>query len=153
VPHQDSEKDDTMIGTLVISLPSSHTGGELVVEHNGKVVACQAPPTEVSVAAFYADCRHEVKPVKTGYRVTLTCNLLVVDCDQVGDVPAEPSAEAARYLTRAFHHQGLPVERRRPGAAEPARLPPGPRVHPARTELGPAQGRRRRTGRALAGRR
>jgi hypothetical protein len=102
VPHQDSEKDDTMIGTLVISLPSSHTGGELIVEHNGKIVACQASPTEVSVAAFYADCRHEVKPVKTGYRVTLTCNLLVVDCDPVGDVPAEPSAEAARYLTEHF---------------------------------------------------
>ena len=29
LPHQDSEKDDTMIGTLVVSLPSSHTGGEL----------------------------------------------------------------------------------------------------------------------------
>src|SRR5882724_5197060 len=101
VPHQDSEKDDTMIGTLVISLPSSHTGGELVVEHNGKIVACQASPTEVSVAAFYADCRHEVKPVKTGYRVTLTCNLLL-EADPAGEVPAEPSAEAARYLTEHF---------------------------------------------------
>ena len=29
LPHQDSEKDDTMIGTLVVSLPSSHTGAEL----------------------------------------------------------------------------------------------------------------------------
>src|SRR5436309_1554918 len=37
-PHQDSEKDDTMIGTLVVSLPSSHTGGELVIEHNDKTV-------------------------------------------------------------------------------------------------------------------
>ena len=27
LPHQDSEKDDTMIGTLVVSLPSSHTTG------------------------------------------------------------------------------------------------------------------------------
>ena len=99
--HQDSEKDDTMIGTLVISLPSSHTGGELVVEHNGKIVACQASPTEVSVAAFYADCRHEVKPVRTGYRVTLTCNLLL-EADPAGEVPAEPSAEAARYLTEHF---------------------------------------------------
>ena len=105
VPHQDSEKDDTMIGTLVISLPSSHTGGELVVEHNGKIVACQASPTEVSVAAFYADCRHEVKPVKTGYRVTLTCNLLL-EADPAGEVPAEPSAEAARYLTEHFTTRG-----------------------------------------------
>jgi hypothetical protein len=82
-----------MIGTLVVSLPSSHTGGELVIEHNGKTVAYQASATEVSVAAFYADCRHEVKPVRTGYRVTLTCNLLL-DSDPAGQVPAAPSAAA-----------------------------------------------------------
>src|SRR6266700_1379157 len=96
LPHQDSEKDDTMIGTLVVSLPSSHTGGELVSEHNDKTVAYQASADEVSVAAFYADCRHEVKPVRTGYRVTFTCNLLL-DSDPAGEVPAEPSAEVARW--------------------------------------------------------
>jgi 2OG-Fe(II) oxygenase superfamily len=93
LPHRDSEKDDTMIGTLVVSLPSSHTGGELVIEHNGTSVAYQASADEVSVAAFYADCRHEVRPVRTGYRVTFTCNLLL-DSDPVGEVPAGPSAEA-----------------------------------------------------------
>ena len=90
-----------MIGTLVVSLPSSHTGGELLIEHNGSTVSYQASATEVSVAAFYADCRHEVKPVRTGYRVTLTCNLLL-DSDPAGVVPAEPSAEAARYLAEHF---------------------------------------------------
>jgi hypothetical protein len=56
LPHQDSaEKDDTMIGKLVVSLPWSHTSGELLIEHNGKTVAYQASATEVSVAAFYAD--------------------------------------------------------------------------------------------------
>jgi len=53
------------------------------------------------VAAFYADCRHEVRPVRTGYRVTFTCNLLL-DSDPAGEVPAEPSAEAARYLAEHF---------------------------------------------------
>ena len=90
-----------MIGTLVVSLPSSHTGGELVIEHSGKTVAYQASADEVSVAAFYAGCRHEVKPVRTGYRVTFTCNLLL-DSDPAGEVPAEPSAEAARDLTGHF---------------------------------------------------
>jgi hypothetical protein len=32
--HQDSEKDDSMVGTLVVTLPSRYTGGELVVSHN-----------------------------------------------------------------------------------------------------------------------
>jgi len=90
-----------MIGTLVVSLPSSHTGGELLIEHNNETVAYQAPADEVSVAAFYADCRHEVKPVRTGYRVTFACDLLL-DSDPAGEVPAEPSAEAARHLTEHF---------------------------------------------------
>ena len=101
LPHQDSEKDDTMIATLVVSLPSSHAGGELVIEHNGKTVVYQGSATDVSVAAFYADCRHEVKPVRTGYRVTFTCNLLL-DTDPAGEIPVEPSAEAARLLAEHF---------------------------------------------------
>ena len=32
--HQDSEKDDSMVGTLVVTLPSGYTGGELMVGHN-----------------------------------------------------------------------------------------------------------------------
>src|SRR5260370_3411147 len=90
-----------MVGTLVVALPSSHTGGELLIEHKDKTVAYQASATEVSVAAFYADCRHEAKPVGTGYRVRYPCDLLL-DSDRAGEVPAEPSAEAARYLTEHF---------------------------------------------------
>jgi hypothetical protein len=70
LPHQDSQKHDAMIGTLV-------------------------------VAAFYADCRHQVKPVRSGHRVTFTYNLLL-DSDPAGDAPLEPSAEAARFLTEHF---------------------------------------------------
>ena len=50
-----------MIGTLVVSLPSAHAGGELVIEHNDETVVYRASATDVTVAAFYADCRHEVK--------------------------------------------------------------------------------------------
>ena len=105
VPHQDSEKDDAMIGTLVVSLPSAHTGGELVVEHNDETVTYRASATELTAAAFYADCRHEVRPVRTGYRVTFTFNLLL-DSDPAGEVPAAPSAEAARYLAEHFATRG-----------------------------------------------
>ena len=42
LPHQDSEKDDAMVGTLVVSLPSAHTGGELVVDHAGQSVTYRA---------------------------------------------------------------------------------------------------------------
>ena len=76
LPHQDSEKDDAMVGTLVVSLPSAHTGGELVIDHGGESLTYRTSKEELSFVAFYADCRHEVTPVKSGYRVTLTFNLL-----------------------------------------------------------------------------
>src|SRR5579864_3629214 len=75
--HQDSEKDDSMVGTLVVTLPSSHTGGELMVGHNGEWKAYRGSRTALSLVAFYADCRHEVLRVKSGYRITLTYNLLL----------------------------------------------------------------------------
>ena len=76
LPHQDSEKDDAMVGTLVVSLPSAHTGGELVIDHGGESDTYRASKEELTFVAFYADCRHEVTPVRSGYRVTLTFNLL-----------------------------------------------------------------------------
>jgi hypothetical protein len=77
LPHQDSEKDDSMVGTLVVTLPSSYTGGDLMVGHNEEWKAHQGSKTVLSLVAFYADCRHEVLPVKSGYRITLTYNLLL----------------------------------------------------------------------------
>ncbi|WP_406172306.1 2OG-Fe(II) oxygenase [Streptomyces sp. NBC_00996] len=107
LPHQDSEKDDAMVGTLVLSLPSAHTGGELVIEHGGHQCAYRASKTDLTLVAFYADCRHQVTPVRTGYRVTLTFNLL-----------AEPgtSAEASGPLAELAHslgrHFGSPAKPR-----------------------------------------
>lgn len=75
--HQDSEKDDSMVATLVVTLPSSYTGGELVVSHNEESKAYRGSKTALSFVAFYADCRHEVLRVKSGNRITLTYNLLL----------------------------------------------------------------------------
>ncbi|HUY50396.1 MAG TPA: 2OG-Fe(II) oxygenase [Streptosporangiaceae bacterium] len=105
LPHQDSEKDDamigTLVGTLVVTLPSSHTGGELIVEHGGESVAYRSSKDSLSFVAFYADCRHQVKPVKSGYRVTLTFNLLA-HTDRTGQAADQPVAELARCLTGHF---------------------------------------------------
>ncbi|MDN5658735.1 2OG-Fe(II) oxygenase, partial [Brevibacterium sandarakinum] len=77
LPHQDSEKDDSMLATLVVGLPTTHTGGELVVDDHGADRIFTGDPDDITLAAFYADRRHEVKPVTSGHRVTLTFNLLV----------------------------------------------------------------------------
>jgi 2OG-Fe(II) oxygenase superfamily len=103
VAHQDSEKDDTMIGTLVVTLPSAHTGGELVIEHGGEATTYRGSKSALSLVAFYADCRHEILAVKSGHRITLTYNLLLRG-DTSGSVTGADAAvsELARCLDEHF---------------------------------------------------
>ena len=108
LPHQDSEKDDAMVGTLVLSLPSAHTGGELVVEHGGRSKVYQASKEALTFVAFYADCRHQVKPVKSGYRVTLTFNLLADAGDEDASGDGGLVADLAGCLTEHFAEPGRP---------------------------------------------
>jgi hypothetical protein len=75
-PHRDSEKADDMLGTLVVVLPSRFTGGELVIEHLGEECTVPGSARQITLAAFYADCHHEVRPVRSGYRLALTYNLI-----------------------------------------------------------------------------
>ncbi len=76
-PHQDSEKSDAMVGTLVVMLPGEARGGGLQIEHGGTSVSYRSAKTSLTFVGFYADCRHQVKPVTLGYRVVLTYNLLL----------------------------------------------------------------------------
>lgn len=79
-PHQDSEKLDGMVATLVIILPSPHIGGDLIVQHKQHSACFESEsimPQSLKCAAFYADCQHEVKLVKQGYRIALTYNLVL----------------------------------------------------------------------------
>jgi hypothetical protein len=93
-PHQDSEKDDAMIATLVVTLPSASTGGVLVVEHGGQSATYRSSKESLTFVAFYADCRHHVRPVTSGYRVVLTYNLLLE-----GDTLAAAAGRADPGLT------------------------------------------------------
>jgi hypothetical protein len=106
LPHQDSEKDDAMVGTLVVSLPAAHTGGELVIEHAGQRRTHRASKRDLALVAFYADCRHEVTPVRTGYRVTLTFNLL--SRDETPSGASGPVGALAHCLTAHFATPATP---------------------------------------------
>ncbi len=77
LPHQDSEKADEMVGTLVVTLPSAFKGGVMVVEHQGEKVTYRASRKPLTFIAFYADCHHQVRPVTDGYRIVLTYNLML----------------------------------------------------------------------------
>jgi hypothetical protein len=115
--HRDSEKDDSMIGTLVVTLPSSYTGGELMVGHNEEWKAYRGSKTALSLVAFYADCQHEVLRVQSGYRITLTYNLLLHGDTSRPDGDDGTVAELADLLREHF---GTPVPRYYGGpAADP----------------------------------
>ncbi|ERF75102.1 hypothetical protein EPUS_07791 [Endocarpon pusillum Z07020] len=79
LPHQDGEKVKGMFGTLMICLPSQHSGGEIHLSHEGKrqiISTSETSDFEYSYAAWYSDVTHEVKPVTGGYRLVLIYNLV-----------------------------------------------------------------------------
>lgn len=80
-PHRDTEKTPGMFATLVVCLPARHEGGTLKVTHDGETKRFDFGGAEaefnVQYAAFYADCRHEITPVTSGYRVCLVYNLAI----------------------------------------------------------------------------
>jgi len=121
--HQDSEKDDSMVGTLVVTLPSSYAGGELMVGLGEEWKAYRGSKTALSLVAFYADCRHEVLRVKSGYRITLTYNLLLH-----GDTsrPEGDEGTVAELADLLREHFSTPVPRHYGG---PATDPPNRLVY------------------------
>ena len=77
--HRDSEKVPGMFGTLVICLPSKHTGGEVHLSHGKEKRLLETAPNssfDISSLAWYSDVEHEVRQVKSGHRLVLTYNLV-----------------------------------------------------------------------------
>ncbi|KAI0291798.1 hypothetical protein B0F90DRAFT_335279 [Multifurca ochricompacta] len=75
-----------MFGSLVIVFPTAHEGGTLHLRHDGQEwtfnsgleLAGLRTPT-IGYIAFFSDIEHEVAPVISGHRVTLTYNLYFYD--------------------------------------------------------------------------
>jgi len=49
--HRDTEKSPGMFGTLIVALPSLHTGGELVIRHREREVRLDVRCADVSELA------------------------------------------------------------------------------------------------------
>ena len=99
-PHRDSEKAAGMIGTLVVSLPSRFSGGQIAIEHHDEKILVGGSHKDLTFIAFYADCHHEVQPVAQGYRIVLTYNLVVEDSTPA-DAPST-QVEALAKTVREF---------------------------------------------------
>ena len=83
-PHRDTPRSSTMFASLVVVFPTVHEGGLLKLRHGGNEWTVD-PTTATAIdnkngpvityIAFYSDVEHEVTPVTSGHRVTLTWNL------------------------------------------------------------------------------
>lgn len=111
VPHQDTEKSDGMVGSLVVTLPAPFTGGGIVVAHGAERATHRSTKDRLSFVAFYADCRHEIKPVRSGYRIVLTYNLSVRG-DTAGTVPEVARGTVDALAACLQEHFTTPVPRR-----------------------------------------
>ena len=75
-----------MFGSLVIVFPTPHKGGALLLRHRGnewtfdpsQELAAERQPA-IGYVAFFSDIEHEVAPVISGHRITLTYNLYFDD--------------------------------------------------------------------------
>jgi hypothetical protein len=109
--HKDSEKADGMVGSLVVTLPSSFKGGTMRVEHQGEVVVYRASRQPLSFVAFYADCYHEVRPVSSGYRIVLTYDLMIErdgNAAAIASQPAPAKVDALIALLRTYFEAPRP---------------------------------------------
>ena len=107
-----------MFGSLVVVFPTPHEGGALFVRHNGhewifdsgKALATVDQPT-IGYVAFFSDIEHEVAPVTSGHRITLTYNLYFDDGGPVSEndaiskhlvLPPPPNQEGFREALEAL---------------------------------------------------
>ena len=121
VSHQDTEKADDMIATMVVMLPSAFKGGATVIEHHEKKITYRAARNGLTIVAFYAHCHHEVRPVTDGYRVVLTYNLrLQNDGRAIRPSPVSKDADVLVKRIQTYFETQLPPRWK----SDPPRDPP-----------------------------
>lgn len=82
-PHRDTLHDPSHHATLVVVLPTEHTGGELVITHNDQRHVFATGHKVLSACVFFTDCLHEVLPVQSGVRIALQFDLWVTPLKSV----------------------------------------------------------------------
>ncbi|KAI1733441.1 hypothetical protein F4680DRAFT_29384 [Xylaria scruposa] len=74
--HADSENIPSMFGTLVISLPSHHRGGDMIVRYLDEEAVFSTYEHAMAGVYWYSDASYEALPLEFGYRWALTYNLI-----------------------------------------------------------------------------
>ncbi|KAK0532498.1 hypothetical protein OC842_003280 [Tilletia horrida] len=119
--HRDTEKEERMFATMVLQLPSAHSGGALRVYKEGDAEPVvhdfgqSAGTAEYGChyAVHYADAEHEVTPILSGYRLALTYSVCwtasnrqstpVTSLDSVTMAPITDALANVAAENRYFH--------------------------------------------------
>jgi 2OG-Fe(II) oxygenase superfamily len=108
-PHVDTTpRSKKMFGSLVIVFPTPHEGGALLLRHrgqewifdSGRELAAKDKPS-IGYVVFFSDIEHEVSPVTSGHRVTLTYNLYFDD-----DGPVSANDAVSMHLAPPLVNEG-----------------------------------------------
>ncbi|KAG8943208.1 hypothetical protein FRC04_003171 [Tulasnella sp. 424] len=81
--HQDTPKGENHIGTLLIGLPTSFSGGQLMLKRWSSETSIDwstdgrrgLSKTNLPWVFFYADTEHEILPVTAGHRITIAYDI------------------------------------------------------------------------------
>ena len=80
--HQDTPRGENHLGTLVVALPSPFEGGEFILRKSEaetrfdwSTSGRKDHPNDLHWVFFYSDIEHEILPVKTGYRLTVSYHI------------------------------------------------------------------------------
>ncbi|KAI0806650.1 hypothetical protein C8Q74DRAFT_1223495 [Fomes fomentarius] len=87
--HKDTPRAENMFGSLVIVFPTPHQGGALLLRQeprewtfdSAEILSDPAAAANIAFVAFFSDVEHEVTPVLSGHRLTVTYNLYFADSD------------------------------------------------------------------------
>ncbi|KIO22443.1 hypothetical protein M407DRAFT_28025 [Tulasnella calospora MUT 4182] len=89
--HQDTPKAENHIGTLLFGIPTSFSGGELILSdmsepETGKITIDWSKPSPSNTSTpslpwvfFYSDVEHEILPVASGNRLTVAYDIYTTD--------------------------------------------------------------------------
>ncbi|KAI0293286.1 hypothetical protein B0F90DRAFT_1643202 [Multifurca ochricompacta] len=117
-PPPDSNKKKKF-GSLVIVFPTPHEGGTLHLRHHGQEWTFDSAleltglrtPT-IGYIALSSDLEHEVAPVTSGHRVTLTFNLYFDDDDNSNGLTRPASSSTKKLTTSELPYPLLAVNER-----------------------------------------
>jgi hypothetical protein len=103
-PAEEPAGPGDVFGTLTVTLPTAHWGGDLVIARDGEEMEYRGR----TAVAFRAGCTREVRPVKSGYLLMLTFGLLLQG--EAARAPGDEGiiAEAASLLREHFRSPAMP---------------------------------------------